>query len=556
MRRRKTAGGGLRGRARATPIVAAILVLALFAAADASAAVRFAAPEGNDEPGSECLQSNPCSLFNAAGRDAPATKLKPGDEIVVEPGTYSGPAGDLGAKESIATSARVSIHGVSGQRRPVIEAQEGNGATAFVLDLPDQRLSHLEILAGASSGAWRIASASSVIDGVVAISRGEFSCFANGGLVRNSVCISTAPSIAALAILQAGLVPPIVELRNVTSIATGPDASGLAVLAFSADQEVDVHGIGVLAHGTGSAGDVFARAANSGRVVVALSHSDFATTHPETDGSVDAAATITEPGMGEANITAPARLAADNYHELPDSPTVDAGALDPIDSSLSGTTDIDGDARALGPAPDIGADELRVVNITITSLSCVPAGVVVGEPTSCAATVSSPGDSPTGAVRLGSDSTGSFAGGGICVLTPSGQGKSSCQLPYTPGVPGSHRLIASYEGDAENLPSQAAALVQVSIRSQTAPIATPAPDTTLKKQPPRRSASRTATFSFASDQPGSRFECKLDRKPFRPCPPTLRLKGLKRGRHAFSVRAVGPTGIADPTPASFRWTVS
>ena len=45
---------------------------------------------------------------------------------------------------------------------------------------------------------------------------------------------------------------------------------------------------------------------------------------------------------------------AGDYRQAPGSPTVDAGTTDPD----LGTTDLDGDARTLGSAPDIGADEL------------------------------------------------------------------------------------------------------------------------------------------------------------------------------------------------------
>jgi hypothetical protein len=46
-------------------------------------------------------------------------------------------------------------------------------------------------------------------------------------------------------------------------------------------------------------------------------------------------------------------LAPDGVHQLPGSPTIDAG----VDSPQNGAVDIDGEARLLGLAPDIGADE-------------------------------------------------------------------------------------------------------------------------------------------------------------------------------------------------------
>ena len=61
--------------------------------------------------------------------------------------------------------------------------------------------------------------------------------------------------------------------------------------------------------------------------------------------------------FGEGNQTGVDPLfvnpAAGDFHQRPTSPTIDAGTRD----ALLGSTDIDGDRRVLGLAPDIGADE-------------------------------------------------------------------------------------------------------------------------------------------------------------------------------------------------------
>lgn len=81
-----------------------------------------------------------------------------------------------------------------------------------------------------------------------------------------------------------------------------------------------------------------------------------------------------------------------------------------------------------------------------------------------------------------------------------------------------------------------------------------APATKLKKHPPKRTTKRRAKFVFDSSEVGSRFECKLDRKPFRACSSPYKRK-VKLGAHKFKVRAVDAQGAADPTPAVFRWRV-
>jgi hypothetical protein len=64
-----------------------------------------------------------------------------------------------------------------------------------------------------------------------------------------------------------------------------------------------------------------------------------------------------------------------------------------------------------------------------------------------------------------------------------------------------------------------------------------------------------ARFAFDSDQTGTRFECKLDRGPFRPCRSPQRYPNLKRGRNVFEVRAISRSGLADPTPAKWRFAI-
>jgi hypothetical protein len=81
-----------------------------------------------------------------------------------------------------------------------------------------------------------------------------------------------------------------------------------------------------------------------------------------------------------------------------------------------------------------------------------------------------------------------------------------------------------------------------------------APQTTLRRKPPKRTADRTPTFRFASNAQGARFECKLDGKRYRPCSSPFTTKRLSLGPHRFRVRAIDD-GLKDPTPASYRLMV-
>jgi hypothetical protein len=82
-----------------------------------------------------------------------------------------------------------------------------------------------------------------------------------------------------------------------------------------------------------------------------------------------------------------------------------------------------------------------------------------------------------------------------------------------------------------------------------------APQTTLRSRPPKKTPDRTPTFRFASDEPGSTFQCKLDGKPFRSCRSPFTSKPLALGRHIFRVRARDDSGKLDPSPAFYGFKV-
>jgi Ca2+-binding RTX toxin-like protein len=69
---------------------------------------------------------------------------------------------------------------------------------------------------------------------------------------------------------------------------------------------------------------------------------------------------------------------------------------------------------------------------------------------------------------------------------------------------------------------------------------------------PHRAAS--VVFRFAADE-RSRFECKLDAKPYRRCHSPVRVK-LRPGRHTFRVFAIDASGNRDETPALARVLVA
>jgi hypothetical protein len=80
---------------------------------------------------------------------------------------------------------------------------------------------------------------------------------------------------------------------------------------------------------------------------------------------------------------------------------------------------------------------------------------------------------------------------------------------------------------------------------------------------PRRTARSTATFAFASDDPGARFECRITGRgvrtiqlsTFLPCTSPKTYTHLKRGKYQVSVRAIDTVGNVEAVPATVKLKV-
>ena len=75
------------------------------------------------------------------------------------------------------------------------------------------------------------------------------------------------------------------------------------------------------------------------------------------------------------------------------------------------------------------------------------------------------------------------------------------------------------------------------------------PRTRITFGPAAKTRSRNPVFRFtdSTGQPGTRFQCKLDRRRWRRCSSPLRLKRLGRGRHVLKVLATNAAGTVEPT---------
>lgn len=127
-------------------------------------------------------------------------------------------------------------------------------------------------------------------------------------------------------------------------------------------------------------------------------------------------------------------------------------------------------------------------------------------------------------------------------------------------------MVGNADGSGEPQPldigsAQSPAGFEWAVKPQAAPTtqsnpttSAPAPNGRIGKHPKKRTGKRRAKFTFFSSQPGSHFECKLDKRRFRPCRSPFERK-LKPGRHTFRVRAFNAAGTPDPSPATFRWRI-
>lgn len=80
------------------------------------------------------------------------------------------------------------------------------------------------------------------------------------------------------------------------------------------------------------------------------------------------------------------------------------------------------------------------------------------------------------------------------------------------------------------------------------------PQTRILSGPPRTTFRTKAKFRFASSEPQSHYQCKLDKKKWKACRSPFK-RSVKPGGHLFKVRAIDRFGNVDPTPARFGWRV-
>jgi hypothetical protein len=144
-----------------------------------------------------------------------------------------------------------------------------------------------------------------------------------------------------------------------------------------------------------------------------------------------------------------------------------------------------------------------------------------------------------------------------CSLVPVGEAAAfspcSSGVTYADLADGSYAFevrATDLAGNQESPPAEYVWTVD-----NTVPDTTP-PETSLLSFPPDPSTSDTASFTYASNEAGSTFECAIDSAAFAPCAATgITYVDLADGPHSFQVRAIDPSANVDPTPAGYSFDV-
>jgi hypothetical protein len=324
--------GPLQDRGRPAALAIALLAAAalLLGAPPALAAVRYATPGG---AGAEPCNPVPCNLPKAVNG------ASDGDEVVVGPGTYK-------PGVEVEVDRAISVGGTPGAPPPLIQISNHflrlENAAALVHDL------RVEVVAPTLP--YAINDEAGTVERVYAYSmESAGACEIASGTLRDSVCWGGLEADA----FTGGTVQ--ITLRNVTATTTTLGASG--------STHAVIDGANLIMHsidpGDAKGADLAIDVGSGASATISLTHSDYASVDNLSSGTDF---TFTPPGAA-GNQTAPpqfADAASGDLHELPSSPTVDAGLADP----LIGATDLDGASRSqpacLGGSavPDIGAYEL------------------------------------------------------------------------------------------------------------------------------------------------------------------------------------------------------
>ena len=207
-----------------------------------------------------------------------------------------------------------------------------------------------------------------------------------------------------------------------------------------------------------------------------------------------------------------------------------------------------GATDAAGNTASVENTSVRVDNAPPTVSITAPAAAINGSlpsPTTFAANAADPAGSGVTQVQFFecSDQSNDCATG---VWNP--LGTVPAPGPYSvswsiPAADGNHALAAVA---TDNAGHPATAIRNVDVDRT-------APSTTILTKPSDPSNLAVPSFTFASSEAGSTFECSIDGGAFASCTSPRNVAGLTDNNHTFDVRATDAAGNTDATPATWTW---
>jgi Ca2+-binding RTX toxin-like protein len=241
-------------------------------------------------------------------------------------------------------------------------------------------------------------------------------------------------------------------------------------------------------------------------------------------------------GAGTDTITNTENLVGSQFS---DTLTGDGGAnqIDVYDGILD-------TANCGGGADTAIADEVGIDSLTNCETVDTAPRVSVGAPPADGAVL----NDPTPAYPLNADESANFQ------VSVDGAGFVSCAASCEPPplADGPHTLTFRAVDADENLhPGLNPVSRSVTINTAATPDSDP-PETKVKKL---KIKGDDVTLKFSSDEPGSTFRCKLDKKKLKPCRSPKKYKNLDRGKHKFTVVATDAAGNVDPSPAKRKFKI-
>ncbi len=306
-------------------------------ASSAAAATYYASPAST--LASPCSAASPCRLDHAVTAANTA-----GDVVIVLPGSYT-------VSYPVQSDKAITIEGEPGQPRPslVSTASLGSdtvkltgGATVRHLDIEmsskKSKLAALNMVGGLAEDLSLLAGSSDNQGDAIIVTPTTA-----GTTVRTVLARSQAPGGAAVSFVG-GSSGSAASLYNLTAVGESPTT---VAMTSSTPNGTLLAEDSIL---SGQGGDI----STTGDASINVVSSDFSPA--SSTGYVDQGGNISDaPQFANAG--------GEDFHEAPNSPTIDAGALD---SALS-ATDLDGNARIFGATVDMGAYEYIPGLVTTTT---------------------------------------------------------------------------------------------------------------------------------------------------------------------------------------------